>query len=125
MRALLRPIVHLLKWPVRVGVFLGHLMHQTAAFFAWIWMFVHVVGTVAQAGLQANKLWELRVLEDIWREGMSYFSSAGGLEWQKILAVALIPAVVVALRNAYVAYEQLRSWVHDHRHPSAPKPGTT
>ena len=56
MRALLQPIVHVLKWPVRIAVFLGHLMHQTAAFFAWIWMMVHVVGTMAQAGLQANKL---------------------------------------------------------------------
>ena len=124
MRDFLRPIVHLLKWPVRIGAFLGHLMHQTAAFFAWIWMLVHVVGTLAQAGLQANKLWELRVLEDIWREGMSYFSMAGGLGWQKILGLALIPAVLVAVRNAYVAYEQLRAWVHDHRHASQPRSET-
>ena len=61
----------------------------------------------------------MRVLEDIWREGIAYFSAAGGLEWQKILGVALIPAVLVALRNSYVAYEQFRSWVHEHHHVRA------
>ena len=116
LRSALRPLIGFLKWPVRIAVFLAHLMHQTAAFFAWIWMIVHLAGTAAQAGLQANKLWEMRVLDDIWRDGIGYFSMAGGADWQKILGVALIPAVLVALRNAYVAYEQLRAWVHEHRH---------
>ena len=118
LRALLRPVVHLLKWPVRVGAFLLHLMHHTAAFFAWIWMIVHVVGTTAQAGIQASKLWEMRVLDDIWRDGVAYFSMAGGIGWEKLLGLALIPAVLVALRNSYVAYEQFRAWVHEHRHPA-------
>jgi hypothetical protein len=33
---LLRPFGHLLRWPVRIGVFVAHLMHHLAAFFAWI-----------------------------------------------------------------------------------------
>ena len=117
MKQFMRPLVGAMKWPVRVTAFVAHLMHQTAAFFAWIWMFVHVIGTAAQAGLQASKLWEMRVLEDIWQQGVGYFSSAGGASWQKILGVALIPAVIVALRNAYVTYEQFRAWVLAHRHP--------
>jgi hypothetical protein len=107
---------------VRITAFLVHLMHHLAAFFAWIWMLVHVVASMAQAGLQAGKLWEMRVLEDVWRQGVSYFSLAGGLEWQKILGLALIPAVLLALRNSYLAYEQLHAWVHEHRHVEPPQP---
>jgi hypothetical protein len=115
MRALFRPIAHLLKWPVRIGVFIVQFMHHLAAFFAWIWMSVNVIGALAQAGLQVNKLWELRVLEDIWNQGMRYFSMTGGLEWQKILGLALIPACILAGRNAYAAFEQFHAWVHEHR----------
>ena len=115
MRLMLRPFVHLLRWPVRIGAFFLHLMHHLAAFFAWIWMLVHVVCSVAQAGLQAGKLWGMRVLEDIWHQGVLYFTLAGGLEWQKIAGLALIPACALALRNAYLAYEQLHAWVHEHR----------
>ena len=56
MRALFRPIAHLLKWPVRIGVFIVQFMHHLAAFFAWIWMSVNVIGALAQAGWQVNKL---------------------------------------------------------------------
>jgi hypothetical protein len=60
----------------------------------------------------------MRVLDDIWRDGIGYFSMAGGNGWEKLLGLALIPAVLVALRNSYVAYEQFRTWVHEHRHPA-------
>jgi hypothetical protein len=99
MRRMLRPMAGHLKWPMRIGVFVAHFMHQTAAFFAWVWMSVHVVGTVAQAGLQANRLWEMRVLDDIWRDGIAYFATAGGSGWQTTLGIALIPAVLVALER--------------------------
>jgi len=46
---------------------------------------------------------------------MQYFSLAGGLEWQKILGLALIPACLLAMRNAYNAYEQFHAWVHEHK----------
>ena len=65
----------------------------------------------AQAGLQASKLWEMRVIEDIWRQGMQYFSLAGGLGWEKILALALITAwVTLRLRRLPIgrAWEALR-----------------
>jgi hypothetical protein len=73
---------------------------------------VHVVDTVAQAGLQAGRLWELRVLTDIWEQGTRYFRAAGGLGWQKILDLALVPAPLLALRNAYLANEQFNAWLH-------------
>ena len=115
MRALLRPFILHLRWPIRIAVFIAHLMHHLAAFFAWIWMLVHVVGSMATAGLQASKLWEMRVVEDVWRDGIQYFSLAGGVGWQKILGLALIPACLLAFRNAYLAYEQLHAWVHEHK----------
>ncbi len=114
MRAVLKPIVHVLKWPVRIGAFVLHLMHHLAAFFAWIWMAIHVVGSLAQAGAHASKVFEAHVIEDIWREGISYFTKAGGVEWPKIFALALIPACIVAFRNAFTAYEQFHAWVHEH-----------
>jgi hypothetical protein len=113
MRLLLRPFGQLFRWPVRISVFLVHLMHHLAAFFAWIWMLVHVVGTVAQAGLQAGRLWETRVLTDIREQSTRYFSAAGGLGWQKILGLALVPALLLALRNAYLAYEQFNGLHQD------------
>ena len=100
MRLLLRPFGHLFRWPVRISVFVVHLTHHLAAFFAWIWMLVHVVGAVAQAGLQAGRLWETRVLTDVWEQGTRYFSGAGGLGWQKILGLAFVPALPLA-SNAY------------------------
>lgn len=83
MRHIIRPFAHHLKWPIRLVAFTVHLMHHLAAFFAWAWMLVHMAGTLAQAGLQAGKLWETQVLSDIWRDGVSYFTTAGGLEWQR------------------------------------------
>jgi hypothetical protein len=115
MRTLLRPFIHHLRWPVRVAVFAAHLMHHLAAFFAWIWMMVHVAGSVATAGIQAGRLWEMKVIDEIWKSGLQYFSLAGGLGWQKIMGLALVPACLLAFRNAYLAYEQLRHWVHDHK----------
>ena len=112
MRLLLRPLGHLFRRPVRISVFVVHLTHHLAAFFAWIWMLVHVVGAVAQAGLQAGRLWETRVLTDVWEQGTRYFSVAGGLGWQKILGLAFVPALLLALRNAYQAYEQFNAWLH-------------
>lgn len=117
MRYVIRPFAHHLKWPIRILAFVVHLMHHLAAFFAWAWMLVHIAGTLAQAGLHAGKLWETQVLSEIWRDGVSYFTTAGGMEWQKVLALAVVPAFVVALRNAWAAYEQFRAWVHDHHHP--------
>lgn len=116
MRVLLKPMMPHLKWPLRVGVFLAHLMHHTAAFFAWIWMLVQVIGTTAQAGLHVTKIWEAQVLSEIWRDGIGYFSLAGGSDWKRLFAIALIPAALVAFRNAIVAYESLHAWVHEHRH---------
>jgi hypothetical protein len=115
MRAHLRPFVHHLRWPVRIAAFVAHFMHHLAAFFAWIWMLGHVTGSVATAGIQAGRLWEMKVIEEIWKGGMQYFSLAGGVGWQKIVGLALIPAYLLAFRNAYRAYEQLRAWVHDHK----------
>lgn len=120
MRRIIRPFAHHLKWPIRLVAFTVHLMHHLAAFFAWAWMLVHMAGTLAQAGLQAGKLWETQVLSDIWRDGVSYFTTAGGLEWQKALALAVVPAFLVALRNAWATYEQFRAWVHDHHRPPDP-----
>lgn len=114
MRHIIRPFVHHLKWPIRIAAFIVHLMHHLAAFFAWAWMLVHIAGTLAQAGLHAGKLWETLVLTDIWRDGLSYFSTAGGVEWHKVLALAVVPAFLVAVRNAYAAYDQFRAWVHAH-----------
>src|SRR6516225_6920675 len=76
MRLLLRPLGHLFRRPVRISVFVVHLTHHLAAFFAWIWMLVHVVGAVAQAGLQAGRLSETRVLTDVGEQGTRYFSVA-------------------------------------------------
>lgn len=73
------------------------------------------VSAMAQAGLQASKLGEMRVIEDIWREGMQYFTLTGALGWQKILGLALIPACLLALRNAFNAFEQFHAWVHGHK----------
>lgn len=122
MRQLLKPVLHLLKWPVRAGAFVVHFMHHLAAFFAWASMGLHVATPLAQAGWQANKIWDSSMLTDISSQGLVYFTAAGGVDWQKILALALIPAVVVAVRNAYLAYEQLHAWVHDHRHPKPEQP---
>ena len=90
MRAYSSPVRSSCEMADSAAAFIVHLMHQLAAFFAWIWMFVHMIGTLPQAGLQATKIWEIKVLDDIWTQGLHYFSSAGGGS-QKILAVAVIP----------------------------------
>lgn len=123
MRHIIRPYAHHFKWPIRIAAFIVHLMHHLAAFFAWAWMLVHVTGTLAQAGLHAGKIWELGVLAQIWRDGFAYFTAAGGLQWQRILAIAVVPAFLVAVRNAWSASEQFRHWAHEHRPGSARQTG--
>lgn len=112
MRHMLMPVVKHMKWPMRAGAFFVNFMHHLAAFFAWIWMFLHTGAAFAQAGWQASRLWETRIISDIWGRGFASFQDVGTMGFRKILALACIPAMIIAIRNSYLAYEQFHAWVH-------------
>jgi hypothetical protein len=109
MRPLLRAFVHHLKWWVRCDAFFLHLRHHLAAFFASNWMIVRVLGSLAQADLQAGKLWQLRVLDDILAPRRRLLQRSRQIAMAENCEARPDPACVLALGNAYLAYGELHA----------------
>lgn len=91
-----------LKWPTRAGVFLGRIVHHTLACFVWMSLVLHFV--VPTIGVALN-------IRQISHEGRTLFTD-NRVSWRLALAAALIPAVLVALRQAYLSWGPLREWLH-------------
>jgi hypothetical protein len=97
--------VHWFKWPVRTCRFLATLLQQTAGFCGWIWILFALIGNLGQAGSHVSKLREA---------GLDYLLDVGGkLDWKYLLAVAAIPALLIALWNAKRAYRRLHAMTQD------------
>jgi phospholipase C len=107
--------VHLLKWPVRTGRFVATVLHQTAGFFGWAWIVFALIGSIGQAGFHMSKLWEY---------GVAYLAGVGGSDWERLLALAVVPALLIAIWNAKRAYRRLHSMVHE-RVQKHEMPGST
>ena len=89
------------SWPVQASVFVAHFLHQTLAFFVWASLFLHVAIPVIGAGFN---------IRQISAESRRFLID-GRVSWRMVLAVALVPAVLVALRQAYLSWEDLRRWL--------------
>jgi hypothetical protein len=100
-----------LMWPARIGVFVGRLAHHTLACFVWVSLLLHVAVPMIGAALNIHQ---------ISREGRTLFTD-NRVSWRLALAIALIPAVLVALRQAYLSWapfrERLRRRGYAPRHP--------
>ena len=91
--------VHRLKWPVQASVFVAHFLHHTLAFFVWASLILHVAIPMVGAGLNIHQ---------ISQEARKFLSGDGNVSWGVVIALALIPAVLLALRQAYLSWEGLR-----------------
>ena len=102
----------ILKWPARAGLFLARLVHHTLACLVWTSLILHVAVPMVGAALNIHQ---------ISREGRTLFTD-NRVSWRLALAVALMPAVLVALRQAYLSWEPLRAWLRSRgygpRHPA-------
>jgi uncharacterized membrane protein YidH (DUF202 family) len=101
MRRWLRSQVPRLKWPVQSSVFVAHFLHHTLAYVVWASLLVRVAIPMIGAGFNVRQISE---------EGRR-FSAEGQVSWRVILAAALVPAVLVALRQAYLSWEDLSAWL--------------
>ena len=101
MRRLLRSQIQRLKWPVQASVFVAHFLHHTLAYVVWASLLFHVAIPMIGAGFNVRQISE---------EGRR-FSAEGQVTWRVILAAALVPAVLVALRQAYLSWEDLSAWL--------------
>lgn len=90
--------VHRLKWPVRAGVFVAHFLHHTLAFYVWASLVAHIAIPAIGAGLNLGL---------ITREARRVMSGSE-VSWGAVIAVALVPAVLVSVRQAYLSWEGLR-----------------
>jgi len=86
-----------LKWPVQAGVFVAHFLHHTLAFFVWASLLLHVAIPMIGAGFNLHQI----------SEEARRFLAEGRISWRGVIAVALVPAVLVALRQAYLSWEEL------------------
>jgi hypothetical protein len=93
MRAIARGAAHVLKWPYAFIVFAAQFLHHTAAFFAWAWVGLHIILPLATVGFSLSK---------IWTEAERYLND-GSIHWRGLLALALVPGTLVALRQGYLA----------------------
>lgn len=91
-----------LKWPVQVSVFVTHFLHHALAFFVWASLILHVAIPMAAAGMNVHQ---------ITQEGRKFLSE-GRVSWRSVIAIALIPAVLVAARQAYLSWEGVRDRLH-------------
>ena len=95
--------VHRLKWPVQASVFVAHFLHHTLAFFVWASLIAHVAIPMIGAGLNMRQI----------SEEARKFLAEGRVSWRGVIAVALVPAVLVALRQAYLSWEGLGDRLRD------------
>ena len=99
-----------LKWPVRASAFVAHFLHHTLAFFVWASLIAHFVIPVVGAGFNTRQI----------SQEARNFLNEGRVSWRGVIAVALVPAVLVALRQAYLSWENLhgrlraRGYAPDH-----------
>jgi hypothetical protein len=100
--------VHRLKWPVRASVFVAHFLHHTLAFYVWASLALHVLIPTVGAGLNVS------LIASEARRVMS----GSKVSWGAVIAVALIPAVLVSLRQAYLSWEGLRERLQEGGHAS-------
>ena len=100
--------VHRLKWPVRASVFVAHFLHHTLAFYVWASLALHVLIPAVGAGLNMS------LIASEARKVMS----ESKVSWGAVIAVALIPAVLVSLRQAYLSWEGLRERLQESGHAS-------
>lgn len=100
--------VHRLKWPVQASVFVAHFVHHTLAFFVWASLLLHVAIPAIGAGLNVRLI----------TQEASKFMSESKVSWGAVIAVALIPAVLVSLRQAYLSWESLRERLQERGHAS-------
>ena len=85
-----------LKWPVRTSRFLATLLQQTAGFCGWVWILFALIGSLGEAGSHVAALRKV---------GLEYLIDVGGAaDWRYLLAVAAVPALLIALWNAKRAY---------------------
>jgi hypothetical protein len=87
-----------LKWPVQASVFVAHFVHHTLAFVVWASLILHVAIPAVGAGLNIHQI----------SQATRKFLSDGQVSWPVVIALALIPSVLVALRQAYLSWEGLR-----------------
>src|SRR5262245_15303523 len=87
-----------LKWPVQASVFVAHFVHHTLAFVVWASLILHVAIPAVGAGLNIRQI----------SQATRKFLSDGQVNWTVVIALALIPSVLVALRQAYLSWEGLR-----------------
>jgi hypothetical protein len=113
MRSLLRSMLPGIKWPMHVGMFIAHFMHHLAAFFAWAWTISHIVISVISAGFNIN-----RVKSESWN-----FFDTEMVSWRTVVAMALVPAILVAFHRAWLAWREIRhraksrdSFLHERQH---------
>ena len=95
--------VHRLKWPVQASVFVAHFLHHTLAFFVWASLIAHVAIPMVGAGLNMRQI----------SEEARKFLAEGRVSWRGVIAAALVPAVLVALRQAYLSWEGLSGRLRD------------
>jgi len=87
-----------LKWPVQVSVFVTHFLHHTLAFFVWASLILHVAIPMAAAGMNVHQI----------AQEARNFLNEGRVSWRSVIAIALVPAVLVAVRQAYLSWEGVR-----------------
>lgn len=93
-----------LKWPVRACRFVAGLLQQTAGFCGWVWIGLALIGNLGEAGSQVATLRKV---------GLEYLIDIGGADWRYLLAIAAMPALLVALWNAKRAYRRLHAMAQE------------
>jgi hypothetical protein len=100
--------VHRLKWPVQAGVFVAHFLHHTLAFYIWASLVLHVLIPAVGAGLNVGLI----------ATEARRFMSESKVSWGAVIAVALVPAVLVSVRQTYLSWEGLRERLQESGHAS-------
>ena len=96
------------QWTIRAYEGITTFFHSLLWFTGFLFLTGHVAATVVQAGYHLSNVWS--------NADRIVAFDLGHMGWQELLALASIPAGLMALYSMYTAYERWHVWAHHGHH---------
>jgi hypothetical protein len=96
------------QWSIRLYEGVTTFLHGLLWFTGLLFLAGHIAASAVQVGYHLTNVWS--------HADQIVALDLGHMGWQELLALASIPAGVMALYSMYTAYERWRVWAHHGHH---------
>jgi len=97
-----------MQWSIRLYEGVTTFVHRVLWFTGLLFVSGHVAATAVQTGYHLTNVWS--------HADQIMALDLAQMGWQELLALASIPAGLMALYSMYTAYERWRLWAHHGHH---------